>query len=281
MTTKELMVRLNQVANKNMGKVFYTLFLLIILESVFLTFTIFPAIMFLVSQKTSVITYLFSYACFFASIYLWLSFQFGFAIMLLRMTRNEYVTIGYIFLGFKKIRTVFPLLVSVGIILFLLGLASDFISEFILKIANITFPSEKEQAVTKLAIFFLIFLLTVVFIMIHFVFVFQIHFDEPSLSIPKVFGKSFSLMRKNCFKLFAFALKAGGRFLLIAIIVSFVSTFLSAGKSTGLSVLSFILEFVYFINAYTALIRIYFSIPVMYEELSKTVLGIEVNENSN
>ena len=73
-------------------------------------------------------------------------------------------------------------------------------------------------------------------------------------------------MRKNVLRLILFALRAGGKQLAIAIILAILVTFIPEEKNSGLSVLIFILDMVYFINMYTAMIRIYLTVPVMYNE---------------
>ena len=81
-------------------------------------------------------------------------------------------------------------------------------------------------------------------------------------------------MHKNVFKLILFALRAGGKQLFIAIFLAILVNFIPESKNSGLSILTFIIDMIYFINMYTAMIRIYLTVPVMYEEIRNEKLAI-------
>ena len=84
-------------------------------------------------------------------------------------------------------------------------------------------------------------------------------------------------MRKNVFRLILFALRAGGRYLVTAILLSVALNFIPEDKGSGLSILVFVLDMIYFINLYTAMIRIYLTVPVLYDEILNPTL--EISEN--
>ena len=80
-----------------------------------------------------------------------------------------------------------------------------------------------------------------------------------------------SVSRANFIRLIVFAVKAAGTRLAVAIILSVIISFLSQVKSLGILVM--ILDFIYFLNAYTAAIRILLSVAVMYDSLTETKTG--------
>ena len=74
-------------------------------------------------------------------------------------------------------------------------------------------------------------------------------------------------MQKNVFRLILFALRAGGKQLAIAIVLATIGNFIPETKNPGLSVFVFLLDIAYFVNFYTAMVRIYLTVPVLYEEI--------------
>ena len=125
------------------------------------------------------------------------------------------------------------------------------------------------------ALFLLILFVLSLFVLIRFVFVFQLHFDNPSLKVLAVFRKSAELMQGQIFRLILFALRAGGKQLAIAFFLALIVNFFPEEKHSGLSVLVFLLDIAYFVNFYTALVRIYLTVPVLYEEIENGNLKIE------
>ncbi len=277
MKIKTMLIKLNQVSIKNMGKVFYTLFALIIMQ--ILTGL---AVIFLEKGAAKILPFpgnmIFNFFMVFLAFQICLMLQYGFYVMLLRMTRKDYVTLGYLFYGFKNPRQSLPvnLLLSVffGIILAL----SVFLSEKFLADRVINILAENSPEILKyndvlfylrlLVAFTLWSFISVVF-MIPFIFTFAYRFDSPRESFIKAAGKSVRDIVKNgnYFRFIAFAIRAGGRYLLIAIAIKFMTALFASPEKKGLSLFSFILDFIYFLNIYTAFIRIYFSIPVMYESI--------------
>ena len=278
------MVRLNQVSSQYFGKIMYALFLMSILETL-ASFAVLSPVMRLASNGVSPLTArIVTIALAFLAIFVWLTFQFGFAIMLLKMARREYTNIGFLFAGFRCMNPAGKVIAAFAGLISLLAIIARFAARFIfLKIKpDFSFeslsqiPENREllssfamDAVSFLALFLGILFILGLFILIRFVFVFQIHFDNPSMPILSVFKKSSGMMKKNVFRLILFALRAGGKQLLTAIIIAILVNFIPEDKSSGISILTFILDMVYFINLYTAMIRIYLTVPVLYEEILK------------
>ncbi len=290
MNIKHLMVKLNQVFSQYLGKIMYALFLISILETLASFILLSPALKLASSGANPALAKVETLVLAFLAIFVWLTFQFGFAVMLLKMTRREYTNLGFIFIGFRRLNPAGKIIGAFAGLIAILALIARFAARFIfLKIkpdfsfempalsslqtaeqvsesAPELISSAASDTLLFVAIFLGILLLLGLFVLIRFVFVFQLHFDNPSMPVLQLFKKSAGMMRKNVLRLILFALRAGGKQLAIAIILAILVTFIPEDKNSGLSVLTFILDMVYFINMYTAMIRIYLTVPVMYNE---------------
>ncbi|MBR4598776.1 MAG: hypothetical protein IKO39_01835 [Treponema sp.] len=284
------MVKLNQVFSQYLGKIMYALFLISILETLASFILLSPALKLASSGANPALAKVETLVLAFLAIFVWLTFQFGFAVMLLKMTRREYTNLGFIFIGFRRLNPAGKIIGAFAGLIAILALIARFAARFIfLKIrpdfsfempalsslqtaeqvsesAPELISSAASDTLLFVAIFLGILLLLGLFVLIRFVFVFQLHFDNPSMPVLQLFKKSAGMMRKNVLRLILFALRAGGKQLAIAIILAILVTFIPEEKNSGLSVLTFILDMVYFINMYTAMIRIYLTVPVMYNE---------------
>lgn len=269
--TKRLMMKLNQLCSANLGKVIYALFFMTLIESLCAGMLLAPVFLTILKGESSVQATVLSYILIFIAVYVWLTFQFGFSIMLLRMSRGERTTLGYIFIGFRKINPAGKVILGVALIL----AVTIAVSRIILTVAAGSLASVMPQAaddntalfVAELAVFSVSFFILSCAALIKFSFVFQLHFDNPSESIPALFLKSARLMRGNTIRFILFALRAGGKPLLIAIATAVLTNLLPGEQNTMMSVLAFILNIVYFLNMYTALVRMYFTVPVLYNEI--------------
>lgn len=295
MEIKKLMVRLNQVSSLYLGKIMYALFLMSILETLSF-FVILSPSLHTSSQTAGIISpRLATIFLTFITLCVWLTFQFGFAVMLLRMTRRQHVNLGFMFMGFKKFNPAGKVIMSFALLFAILAVLARFIARLvfakiypdfsfqnfsILELQNLGENSEvlsefAMNAVLFMGLFVIILLILALLTLIHFVFVFQLHFDNPGVKIPGLFKQSAVMMRGNVFRLIIFALRAGGKQLLVAIFLALIVNFIPEEKAAGLSILVFILNLIYFINLYTAMIRIYLTVPVLYEEITKVKSEIE------
>lgn len=334
------MVKMNQACSKNIGQVIYTLFLLTLLESLVSGLIVFSGIkIFSDAAGTSaeIQSKIIFFALIFVAITVWLTFQFGFAIMLLRMTRNEKTNLGFLFMGFRKFNPAGKVILSLAAIISAAAVAARFIAKAIFSkvfplfkdffggiasgmaeaaeqaaaqaansaaeaassisaaadatnavssgildsagaAASITPLSAEEtlEIIFQAASFSLFFFLIAFVVVIHFAFVFHLHFDNPSWKVSKIFSQSFKMMKGKVFKLIGFALRAGGKNLLVAIVFAVLATFLP-GEKAGLSILVFIFDLAYFINLYTALVKFYFTVPVLYEAILHEDLNGEIH----
>ena len=299
--TKRLMVKLNQISSQYIGKIIYALFFMSILDTL-VSFVILSPVMRLVQNDANMLTVkAATFFLAFVAICAWLTFQFGFAVMLLQMTRRKNTNLGYLFIGFKCFNPAGKVIIAFGALISLLAVIARFAAKFVfLKIKpdfsfeapsietlqNVAENTEQLSSLATdtllfIALFLLILFALSLFVLIRFVFVFHLHFDNPSLKVLAVFRKSAEFMQGQIFRLIIFALRAGGKQLSVAILLALIVNFFPEEKHSGLSVLVFLLDIAYFVNFYTALVRIYLTVPVLYEEQTKTILPLtEHTENT-
>lgn len=287
MNIKHLMVKLNQVFSQYLGKIMYALFLISILDT-FLSFIILSPVMRMVQNGVSMsVLKTGTFFLAFVAIVVWLTLQFGFSVMLLQMTRRHNTNLGFIFIGFKHFNPAGKIIASFAAFIALLAVIARFIAKFVFlkiypdfsfsapDIENLKAISENtelfsqaaSQTLLFIALFLLILFILGLCLLIRFVFVFQLHFDNPKMNVISLFRKSASLMHKNVLLLILFALRAGGKQFLAAVALATIVNFLPENKLTGLSVISFLLNIAYLVNFYTAMIRVYLTVPVLYEEI--------------
>lgn len=272
------MMKLNQASNLNMGKVMYSIFIKIILELLFCT-AIIMTILGTASPGTRSGTVT-AYIAFFLAFFVLFMFQFGFMEMLRRLIRQEFVTLGFLFYGFKKPRLAFS---SATVFATISTIALFIINEILAILLRDRFPILMEFVMAKetptkliqehkdeilvaasaylgISSFFLIFIL---FLMLPFVFTFMIRAEFPQKNIFKSMFMSARLMfrKGNFFKFIALLTRAAIKSVFFAIIAFFMGLLPFVGNS---SVLGLLLNFAFLVNMYTALIRIYLAIPVMY-----------------
>ena len=297
MNLKYLMVKLNQISSQYLGKIMYALFLISILETLASFALLSPALRLAANGANPTIVRAETILLAFIAICVWLTFQFGFAVMLLKMTRREYTNLGFIFIGFRRLNPALKVIGSFGGLIALLAVVARFATKFIFHKLNPDFVFEmpdisslqnagqiadQPEVISTMAVDMLLFVaifigilfLLGLLVLIRFVFVFQLHFDNPTMSLPNLFKKSFQMMHKNVFRLILFALRAGGKQLFIAIFLAIIVNFIPEDKNSSLSILTFIIDMIYFINMYTAMIRIYLTVPVMYNEILNPRLEI-------
>ncbi len=258
------MVQLNQITRKNFGKVIYSLFIMIITEALFTGFLTAPSISILSGESISLQQRFLAFFLLYITVIVWLIFQFGFAIMLLRMVRNEHVTLGYIFLGFKKIKVCFKYIFVFSLIITFAAIVTRFSVNYLFYRFIESQFEEVSAAVIQILMFLVMFFIVAFVTASHFAFVFHLHFDNPSKPVSTIFSKSFKMMRGNVLRLLAFALRAGGKNLLIVIVLALAINFIPSETRKSLSFLVFFFDLIYFVNMYTAMVRIYFTVPILY-----------------
>lgn len=312
---KQLLVRLNQVVRPNMGNALFALFLTLICETVLGMICAAPAMIRLSRGVNSLNDLIFSGLLLFCTLIVWLLFQYGFHILILRMTRHEYVTLGYVFYGLKKIKKTLPLMLTISVIVAVLTvafvaagrivMAKSGLAEKVQETIVTTQAEEQTQDTTEsgdspalvadaeqsldfnalaekhgdvmnsvlkqTGIMLVIYFLLIAAVFIRFAFVFYLHFDNPADSVFTLFRKSARMMKKNVLRLIHLILCASGRNLAFAAaafgMTLLIPTANANGTKGGFPILALILNLAYLVNAYTALLRMYFAFPVLYDSL--------------
>lgn len=286
MTIRQLMIKLNQVCSKNLGRVIRALFIMIIIQTLSGAVIVLPFIRFMSQEQITaqtrgisiILVYIFTLA--------YLAFQFGFSIMLLRMTRNESENLGFLFLGFRRINPAIKVIFGFSLFLLASAVISRFASKalaskfFAMESLSSLWAEESQKVFFQAGLFSGLFILLSFILAVHFIFVFQLHFDNPKWSILKVFKTSALMMHGNVFRFILFLIRAGGKNLLIALVAGVIASLFPSEKS-NVSILAFLFNLVYFINIYSALVRFYFTIPVLYNEILNPEIHVELVVNDD
>lgn len=277
-----------------MGNAMISLFLTLICETVLCMFFAAPAMMRMGQRTGGIEDLIFTGSLLFLSLLCWLLLQYGFHILILRMSRREYVTIGYVFYGFKKIRQTLPLILTMAAMIVALTLAFITGTRIVMAKLGIDVMIQKamdssENQVEALSAFFGhagiilgLYVLILIIVFIRFSFVFYLHFDNPGAKPVFLLKKSAFLMHKNMFRLIRLVICAGGKNLIVAAVTFFLTLAIPAtnrdGSRSGLSFVVLLLNFIYFVNAYTALLRMYFAFPVLYTDVLLAKIDIIVGK---
>ncbi len=286
---KELVARHKKVSKKNLGKLIYTLFLMSILESVLSSLLLTP----LLRSSTGDI---FSYALFALGTVIFFLLQFGFASMLLRMTRNEFVTLGFLFYGLTRPKISLGPAIAFTVLVFLVIFLSRILFAFLfpellemagktsIDLAKIaeqaqsseTFAGNKDLVIqSKLLVYpSLIFLAAFFFlVLIPFAFTFHFRLDNPKKSVFWAMKKSIVAVFTdfNYVKIIALAFITSWKRLLVALPIAGLMLF---SITMGGSLMTVIIYFFFLLNFYTALIQIMLSVPAVYDRAtSKPEIG--------
>lgn len=288
---KQLFARLEQAVRPNRGNALFALFLTVLCQTVFSMFFLAPVVFLLMRGGVTFNERFFGYLLVFCALVVQTLFQYGLQVLILRMVRREFVTLGYVFYGFKTIKKTFSLVVAVSALLFAVAFVFFLVARAVVAArldANLgaeALLSAQEMLrqlrVPTLLLFALGFLVLVA-VGIRFIFVFYLHVDHPGEKLPSLFRKSARLMRKRCFLLIRLALRAGGHNFAIAAVALCVMTGMTAaegaddGQQLFPAFVGMIVNLVYLVNIYTALLKMYFAAPVLYVDAVQPVVDVIV-----
>lgn len=277
MKNKELIVKFAPVARKNLNKTFFTLFIIVILESLCSALFAGTSLLLNSMQDSFAVTF-FSYALMFCEVFFWFLILSGFATMLLRMARDEFVTIGFLFYGFRRFKKFAP---AAFLYTLLTGISAAVVAGtmYFIPKSNPDFIVNLESKFGENAFLYLliIFSFILVFLLIFpQVFLFFLKYDNPSRSVFSLAFLSSRLLFKNIFKFIGFVFMAGGRNLILAAFY-----FAAAQKGEAVQFFSLIFVFLCFINFYKALSLMSLAVPFFYENLRQPAVEIVVSLKKN
>lgn len=277
MKNKELIVKFAPVARKNLNKTFFTLFIIVILESLCSALFVGTPLLLNSMQDSFAVTF-FSYALMFCGVFFWFLILSGFATMLLRMARDEFVTIGFLFYGFRRFKKFAP---AAFLYTLLTGISAAVVAGtmyFITK-SNPDFIVNLQSKFGENAFLYLPIIFSfILFFLLIFpqVFLFFLKYDNPNRSVFSLAFLSLRLLFKNIFKFIGFVFMAGGRNLILAAFY-----FSAAQKGVAVQFFSLIFDFLYFINFYKALSLMSLAVPFFYENLRQPAVEIVVSLKKN
>lgn len=281
MKNKELLAKLTQVASRNLSKVFFSLFVMVLLESICSGFVIACALVLSHGDGSSIVLAAACCALMVTGIFIWFLLLSGFAFMLLRMERSEFVTLGFLFHGFRKFKFFYP---AALLCTALSGLCAAFLAA-LFYYARSFFPSlidHFQKALGDNALLYISATLSVILMVVVVlpqVFIVYIRSDNHDKNVFKSAFLSASLFYKNFFRFVGFVFSAGGRNLILAIVYFAVTMTLSSGeRGTLVQVLSFVFDFLYFINIYRAFSLMCLAIPVFYDDLVQPKIEIVIQD---
>lgn len=283
MKNKELIVKFAPVARKNLNKTFFTLFIIVILESLCSALFVGTSLLLNSMQDSFAVTF-FSYSLMFCGVFFWFLILSGFATMLLRMARDEFVTIGFLFYGFRRFKQFAP---AAFLYTLLTGISAAVVAGtmyFITK-SNPDFIVNLQSKFGENAFLYLliVFSFILVFLLIFpQVFLFFLKYDNPNRSVFSLAFLSSKLLFKNIFKFIGFVFMAGGRNLILAAFYFGITLSFSAAQKGGvIQFFSLIFDFLYFINFYKALSLMSLAVPFFYENLRQPAVEILVSLKKN
>lgn len=288
---KQLFARLEQAVRPNRGNALFALFLTLLCETIFSMFFLAPAVFLMVRGGMTFNERFFGVLLVFCALVVQVLFQYGFQVLILRMVRREFVTLGYVFYGFKTIKKSLPLAVAVSALVFLVTAVFFLAARLVFSAwwdanlaAEVLLSAQEVLRQAQLPAFLLVAAYIVVFVAvgIRFVFVFYLHVDYPGEKLPSLFIKSARLMRKKCLLLIRLALRAGGRNFVIAVVALCVMTGMTAAEGADdahqmfPAFVGMIVNLVYLVNIYTALLKMYFAFPVLYVDAVQPTVDVTV-----
>ena len=252
-------------ARKNINKIMITLFVFNIIETIITLFC--SKLVVVLSLSTPLIlTLAMSLLISIGMLTAVMLLYYGLSVMTLRMARKEYVTIGYLFIGFRKWRNVakyalfFAVLLTVVCALFLA------IWFFFTPLSVVLF--NKVGVMTGTAFIVLFFLCLLVLSLFPWTFVWYLLANEPEKQ-KGVFKRNFALLkgRKKLFFKIVFKVM-GKRIVTILIVWAFMFFFTKISlksKSAMLSLFSSFFSFLYMYLLYATQAFAFLLLPIIYD----------------
>lgn len=307
---KPLITTVNHVTSRTMGRALIALLVLALCETVCLSLLAAPLYVRVVTGAVGAETRVLAWVVLFASFVVWALFQYGFAVLLLRMVRGNYVTLGYIFWGWRTWRRALPVALFLAVVC--TALTAAFITTLFCttdvparllaaqevvrtltaeEAAGMTAqPLAGTAATVRIDVRGCVVLVAFAFItltaLLQLTFLFHATYDGETSSLRAALKTNWRLLSRRRLFLVRFVLAAGGRRLLIAALALFLSLLIPATPEQGsgggvLSMTTLLFNIVYLINGYTALLRMYIAVPVLYEEARKPQLDMTIGDDTN
>jgi len=272
---KYMHVYLNQCVKKNMGKAMISVLIFAFLQAFIYVLAILPISMTILQDNNSIILTIVSFVFIVAANLLCNMINYGLNVLITRMVEKKYVTLGYLFFGFRnntkkvfKASLVFTFIYSIVILT---------VSVLMVVFSSSLLPLFQEYTnVFAIIMTLVVFILLFIFIS-PFAFVYINIYSQPNTTVKEAFRLSRKIMFSHYFNAIGFLFYCGGLDLLIAIAVNIINVVIPSDDNvnTALSFISAILGFIGFVCEYRALVNMYVSVPIYYY----SIMGIIQNES--
>src|SRR5574344_988920 len=221
---RTMLAVLVQCARKNMSKAVFAILLYTILQSVIFSISMVPLLASSVGggvatagqtfQLPSTPMLAFTLILCFVATVICIMLNYGLFVIMARMVEKKYVTIGYLFSGFKnkkvrKAAILFAVLFSIATIICAVVMA---LCEF-----KTQTPTDMDQTtlMSAISVVFIVFMGIMVLLLLPFTFVWMILYTDKNITSFKSFVISARLMFGHVFHFIGFLLAAGGMNLVI------------------------------------------------------------------
>lgn len=259
---KILRMILNQCLRLNMGKAVFSVLLYTILQSVLLGFAM--AMMLGAMQGGGIAGTLTGLLALAAAALIIFILHDGLMLTTARMVEKKYVTLGWLFVGFrdKTRRTFRAALIFLALVAVVLGVLSVALARFVPEVTELT-AETLEAVLPTLSVLALIVLAVLLLVLLPFSFVWLVLYVGGERTASGAFKKSASLVFGQPLRYIGFLFYAGGRNLIALVVVIVLSSLLPSGD-TGVQLLSMLLMFVQVAEQYIVMVRVYMAIPLYF-----------------
>lgn len=265
---KFLYGRMIHSAQKYLGRIFISVLLVSLLE--FFNSTVFTAGAGWFFTRISESPYyhtcgLILLAC---GIFVLFLIQSGFSVMLLRMARDQFVTIGYVFYSFRKFKKMGSAALFITSIFVLISAAVRFCVKTFLKddsaAMNFLVSRLGESGPLFVVSGITLFLMFLAFYIL--IFLFPAKYDNPDKSVFQCAAISRRIVFRYFFKFPGFVLRVCGSNLILALLYGGMSLYMAESSvSPFVYLFSIVFSFLYFINLLKAYSLASLSVPVFYQ----------------
>lgn len=262
---------LQVVYRQNRRKAMFTLVLYMLLQAVILTFSMLS--MFTVFSSESIPGNIVTLVILFIALTVCFVLGYGMTITITRLIEKKFVTIGYLFSGFKRDRRVIPCALILSGIVFAVGIISSVI------IVQYNLHNQvvvtAEEFAGKSFMISLILLAVIALLLLPFVFVWMYLYVDSNMKVFTAFKKSAGMLFRNFFKFIGFEVLAAGFYFAVTVIVSIMSGKLEAVAGDKVQFVCMILSAVAIVTEYLGLVRLFFGVPLFF---FSEIGAIEINQ---
>src|SRR5574344_54917 len=268
---------LNQCARKNMGKAVFALLISNIIQTVFMVLAIMPvinlsllnesgaqnmAISFKFDPKSIVESIIFIIMALLISNLL----LYGLIVLMSRMVEKKYVTIGFLFSGFREGSRIVRAAI-VYVLIFFVGVGISGGIAYLLKI-DISTSVINGDISSKQLLYISMTVIINIALELPFIFVWPILRSDKNIKVAKAFGLSARMIFGRVFHFIGFVFFAGGINLIITVVATVLYTFIPNETSEIMQIVSMLLNIIMIASEYMALVRMYMSLPIYFYSLT-------------